>query len=101
MLTALTTVFCVGLAFWFAVPFDGKPQAGSFPEPLFQSAFVELNTAGVDALCTLPGIGEALAWDILDYRLEHGPFQSLEEVTAIPGITSETVDSWQGLAYIR
>ena len=35
---------------------------------------------------TLPGIGESKAVTILQYREEHGSFQSVEELMEIPGI---------------
>lgn len=47
---------------------------------------VNINTAGVDALCTLSGIGEAKAGDIIAYREEHGPFGSKEDIMKVPGI---------------
>lgn len=46
---------------------------------------VNLNTAGVDELMTLPGIGRAKADAILSYRNEH-PFSSCEELMQVPGI---------------
>ncbi len=47
---------------------------------------VDLNAATPDELMTLPGIGEARARDILDYRAAHGPFRSPEELMDVPGI---------------
>lgn len=99
-LTAAFLLLLVLLAFWFAVPFTGAPETTALPQPLLQSARVELNTAGFDALCTLPGVGEARARAIIAYRAEHGPFQSVEDVVQVSGITQELVASWQDLAYI-
>ncbi|MCI8316951.1 MAG: ComEA family DNA-binding protein [Lachnospiraceae bacterium] len=47
---------------------------------------VNLNTADVDELMTLPGIGEAKAQAVVQYRAEHGAFSSIEEIRQIPGI---------------
>lgn len=47
---------------------------------------VNINTAGKEELMTLPGIGESKAVTILQYREEHGSFQSVEELMEIPGI---------------
>lgn len=47
---------------------------------------VNVNTADIDMLTTLPGIGEAKANSIVSYREEHGGFQSIEEIKNIEGI---------------
>ena len=47
---------------------------------------VNLNTAGKEELMTLNGIGESRAADIIRYREEQGPFQSIEDIMKIPGI---------------
>ena len=47
---------------------------------------VDLNRAGKEELMTLPGIGETKAEAILQYRKEHGPFQTIEELMQVSGI---------------
>jgi competence protein ComEA len=47
---------------------------------------VHLNSATVEELDTLPGVGPVTAQKIVDYRTEHGPFRSVDELDAIPGI---------------
>ncbi|MCM1057459.1 MAG: helix-hairpin-helix domain-containing protein [Firmicutes bacterium] len=47
---------------------------------------ININTADEAALCTLPGIGESRAGDILRYREENGPFESCEDIMKVPGI---------------
>lgn len=55
------------------------------PEPS-PDAIVHINTAGIDELCSLPGIGPARAEAIVAYRLEHGPFSDVEQLMDVPGI---------------
>ena len=47
---------------------------------------VHLNSATLEQLDSLPGVGPVTAQGILDYRTEHGAFQSVEELDAVPGI---------------
>jgi competence protein ComEA len=47
---------------------------------------VNINTADSEALCTLPGIGESRAQDIIRYRQEQGGFASPEDIMQVPGI---------------
>ena len=47
---------------------------------------IDLNSATVEQLIQLPGIGPVIARRIVEYRTEHGPFTSVEEVLNIKGI---------------
>ncbi|MFF5478289.1 helix-hairpin-helix domain-containing protein [Streptomyces sp. NPDC012935] len=59
----------------------GAAGAGAAP-----SAPVALNTATVDQLDTLPGVGPVLAQHIIDYRTQHGGFRSVDELREVNGI---------------
>ena len=51
---------------------------------------VNLNTAGMEELDTLPGIGESLAGRIIAWREANGPFTSIEQIMEVSGIGEAT-----------
>ena len=78
------------LAAMLTVPAAALTEPETTPDP---DAVVNLNTADEAALRTLDGIGEVLAQRILDYRAEHGPFQSVDELTNVKGIGSGILEA--------
>ena len=50
------------------------------------TALVNINTAGVTELDTLPGVGPATAQKIIDHRQANGPFSTIEEILEVSGI---------------
>ena len=47
---------------------------------------VNLNEAGMEELCSLPGIGTKTAEKIIDYRNQNGKFSTIEQIMNVPGI---------------
>ena len=67
------------------------PGATAGAASVVPGALVNLNTATVDELDTLPEVGPVTAQAILDYRTEHGGFGSVDELLDIEGIGEKTL----------
>ena len=58
---------------------------------------VNINTATLDQLVTLPRIGPAIGQRIIDFRTEHGAFQKLEDLMNVRGIGPKTFETLKPL----
>ncbi|MCR4838257.1 MAG: ComEA family DNA-binding protein [Eubacterium sp.] len=69
-----------------AVSETGAKEAGESED----KQIININTAGVSELITLPGIGESRAKDIIAYREKNGSFRKTESLMEVPGIKEGT-----------
>lgn len=76
-------------------PAVGEVTAGEGDEG--DPAPVNLNTAGVEELDELPGVGEATARAIIEDREENGPFTSPEDLMRVSGIGEKKFARLEGL----
>ncbi len=60
--------------------------------PYKDYSLVNINTADVEKLCTLSGIGEAKAKAIIEYRNENGKFYSVYDLENVSGISRKTIE---------
>jgi competence protein ComEA len=58
---------------------------------------VNINTASAAQLEELPGIGPVLAERVVAYREQNGPFQSVDELAEVAGISDRMVDELRAL----
>ena len=87
-----------------AVNAPGFSTSASSPKAITQSSpgipsspLVDLNSATVQELQTLPGIGPVMASRIVAHRETNGPFTSVDDVENVPGIGPKTLESLRPL----
>jgi competence protein ComEA len=92
-----------------AVPFEAPsspPTAGSSSSPIAVAPAtnppesIDVNVASAAELERLPGIGPVLAERIVRYREQHGPFTSLDELSAVQGISDRMVEDLRSRATV-
>ncbi|MDA0769928.1 MAG: helix-hairpin-helix domain-containing protein [Chloroflexi bacterium] len=66
-----------------------------------KSKKIDLNSADVELLKTLPGIGDVRAQAILSYRNAHGPYLTVDDLLAVGGIGPATLESIRDLIEAR
>ncbi len=77
------------------VPFvrsEGQVVYGDGSSGSFSSGKIPINTATEKELETIPGIGPVLASRIVEYRREHGPFASYEDLLNVKGIGEKILE---------
>ena len=104
---SLLTIGALAAAVWLLVSPAGPPgieitlpDPSEQPEQLASSDAagdggaprIDINTASVQLLETLPGIGPVLASRIVEYREQNGPFERTDQLTAVRGIGSATYE---------
>ena len=53
---------------------------------------IDLNRATAQDLTQLPGVGEAIAKRIVDFREQHGPFKRVEDLMKVKGIGEKSLE---------
>ena len=68
------------------IPCVGEQVSDPGSVPATYGGLVSINSASVEELCVLDGIGEVLAQRIVTYRQKHGGFASLDQLKEVSGI---------------
>ena len=64
--------------------------------PKKEERLISINSAGVEELCRLPGIGPAIADRIIEYRKQNAGFKTLEDIMNVKGIGKATYEKIKG-----
>ena len=95
----LAQVVADGQRIW--VPVEGEEVAvivgAAGDDDAASGGVVALSTAPAEALETLPGIGPSLASAIVEHRSREGPFQTVDDLLAVPGIGPAKLDALRDL----
>ena len=75
------------------------PMAAPGQEVQAPAQPLDLNAATAEALVTIPGIGAVMAERIVQWRQEHGPFQSVDDLMKVKGIGEKTLEKLR--PYVR
>lgn len=66
-----------------------------------KSGKVNINTANIEKLCEVPGIGEAMAKRIISYREENGKFKTIEDIKNVSGIGDKKLENMKEFIVIK
>src|SRR5579859_5725665 len=80
-----------------AIDPNAKPTRVKPAATATRSGPVYVNTATLDDLERLPGVGPSLAQKIIDYRTKNGPFKTIDDLRKVSGIGPAKVSAWDGL----
>lgn len=77
---------------------NAPPQAaGPISPAAAMASALNVNIATAEQLQVLPDVGPSLAEAIIEYREQHGPFASLEDLDQVSGVGPARLEAWRDL----
>lgn len=73
-------------------PATNPPTKNETPAEIPQTGLININSANLEQLQQLDGIGAVKAQAIVDYREAHGAFRTVDELTKVDGIGEKTLE---------
>ena len=74
---------------------------GEGEQPLRQRILVNINTASIEELQQIGGVGPVLAEAIYNHRNEHGPFESIDQLIEVSGIGEKSLERMRLYCYVE
>jgi competence protein ComEA len=85
---ALAALAAVAIVTSIGVPAAAYAAAAAGSEAAAQ---VDINTASVEELMTVPGIGQVIAQRIVEFRDKNGPYKSIDDLLKVQGIGEKSL----------
>ncbi|MDY6838862.1 MAG: helix-hairpin-helix domain-containing protein [Thermodesulfobacteriota bacterium] len=89
----LSLAVALVVAFVPTVSMAGETQKAGSEAHATAGEKININTASIEELTQLKGVGEKYAEAIVQFRKAHGPFKQVEDIVKVPGIGSKTFDA--------
>lgn len=68
------------------IPSINDDETEEYQDTINKSSKININTATLEELTSLPGVGESTAQRIIDYRKQNGKFKTIEDLKNVSGI---------------
>ena len=88
----------IGMLLVFALP---HPEVFATPKAATVQKVININTATLEQLEALPGVGPVSAQRILDHRIEIGSFKSVEQLVEVKGIGEKSLGKFRDLVTVK
>ncbi len=88
----------IAMLLTFALP---HPETFAAPKAVAMQKAININTATLEQLEALPGVGPVSAQRILDRRAEIGAFKSVEQLVEVKGIGEKSLGKFRDLVTVK
>lgn len=95
------TVALIAACFCFTAPLASQAAQEPVKVASVDVATININTATVKELQSLPGVGQVTAERIIAYRTEKGPFTAVDDLTKVKGIGKKSLEKIRELVSVE
>lgn len=100
---AVAVLLALGIGILLGRHFDGsagRPDGGHAPLVEARRPSLDLNRATRAELAMLPGLGQVRAREVEEFRAQHGPFHSVDDLRKVPGIGPKTLEKLRPALFV-